>query len=366
MAVELVVGVAVDKVAFSFDKLFTYRVPQELESQVKCGCRVLVPFGNSNRKRQGIILEVSELNEPQKRLKPISAMLDEDPILKDEEITLVKYLKNTTFCTYYDAVRTILPLALNFDIKRSYSADENFDGYEELSDEEKRIYNAVKVNHPAISGEKLCSMFGIALNAPILQKMCKKGALKSSETAMRRKKDETVTMVRMADGYSEAIEQRIKKLTDNQKKVIEFLKEAKEASVKEISYFTACTRAVTDNLRKKGIVEYFERNVELQKPLNFHKEREQFILNDEQQKVFDGLLDMYRQGGKKNTALLFGVTGSGKTQVFMRLIEEVVKDKKQVIVMVPEIALTPQTIARFEDYFGNDVAVIHSGLSVKD
>ncbi len=366
MAADITVGVAVDKAAFSFDKLFTYRVPNEIGDKVKCGCRVMIPFGTSNRKRQGIVLEISQSDENTRTLKPISALLDENPILTDEQITLVKYLKNTTFCTYYEAVKTILPTALNFDIKLIYSADSSFDD-ECLDDEERRIYNAVRAQKSGIAGEKLCSMFGITLNSPVLRSLCQKGALKKSEAAKRRKKDDTVTMVRISENLDDERFVGLKKLTRSQKSVIDFLKDVGEASVKEITYFTSCTRAVTDNLRKKGILEYFEVQKKLADIPKGNDSGEDFTLNGEQQAAFDGLLKMYENyDKKKNTALLFGVTGSGKTQVFMRLIERVVADSRQVIVMVPEIALTPQTIERFECHFGDRVAIIHSGLSVGD
>lgn len=366
MAADITVGVAVDKAAFSFDKLFTYRVPNEIGDKVKCGCRVMIPFGTSNRKRQGIVLEISQSDENTRTLKPISALLDENSILTDEQITLVKYLKNTTFCTYYEAVKTILPTALNFDIKLIYSADLSFDD-ENLDDEERRIYNAVRAQKSGIAGEKLCSMFGITLNSPVLRSLCQKGALKKSEAAKRRKKDDTVTMVRISENLDDESFAGLKKLTRSQKSVIDFLKDVGEASVKEITYFTSCTRAVTDNLRKKGILEYFEVQKKLADIPKVNDSGEDFTLNGEQQAAFDGLLKMYENyDKKKNTALLFGVTGSGKTQVFMRLIERVVADSRQVIVMVPEIALTPQTIERFERHFGDRVAIIHSGLSVGD
>lgn len=364
MAADITVGVAVDKAAFSFDKLFTYRVPQEISDKIKCGCRVIVPFGASNRKRQGLVLEISELSESAKTLKPISALLDDEPILKDEQITLVKYLKNTTFCTYYEAVRTILPTALNFDIKLVYSADLSFDD-STLDDDERRIYTAVRLQKSGIVGEKLCAMFGITLNSPVLRSLCEKGALKKSETAKRRKKDDTVTMVKIAENLGENAESRIGKLTKSQKSVIELLREVGQASVKEITYFTSCTRAVTDNLRKKGILEYFEEKKKLSDFSSNDIGAEDFTLNDEQSEAYEGMVKIYEQADKKkNTSLLFGVTGSGKTQVFMRLIERVKSDGRQVIVMVPEIALTPQTIERFKRHFGDSVAIIHSGLSI--
>ncbi len=367
MTVNFSVGVAVDKAAFGFDKLFTYRVPQEFADKIKCGCRVLVPFGASNRKRQGVVMEIGDNTNAVHKLKPISALLDETPILGEEEITLVKYLKNTTFCTYYEAVRTILPLALNFDVKLSYCVDLTFDAEDKLSREEQRVFEAVRASKNGIDGEKLCAMFGISLNSAIIRSLINKGALKTAETAKRRKGDDTVTMVRISEQLGENAESRIKKLTKTQKSVIDFLSEVGEASIKEIGYFTSCTRAVADNLRKKGILEYFEKTVPLKKPEDLHCEKTEFTLSDEQENAFDGLKSLYEKENIKNkTALLFGVTGSGKTQVFMKLIEHVTKNGRQVIVMVPEIALTPQTIERFERYFGSSVAIIHSGLSVTE
>lgn len=371
MTVDFVVNVAVDKAAFHFDRLFSYRVPSGLAQNLACGCRVLVPFGASNRKRQGMVLGM-ERQQPEgealQSMKPIAAVLDEQPVLSQEGIELVRYLKATTFCTYYEAVKTLLPAALNYEVERLEEYNPEFTREELLSPEETRILDTLRRSRKGLERQKLCEIFGLRLTAPVFTHLLELGAIRESDTARRRLQDETITMVRLAEDLD--VSQAMSTCrTQNQRSVLELLEQVGDASLKEVSYFTSVTRSVLDNLRKKGWVEYYERKAPLRSGTEELPEalREETVLNEEQKAAYEGLSRQYSNRAQGNsTALLFGITGSGKTQVFLKLIDDVVADGRQVIVMVPEIALTPQTIRRFQSYFGSRVAVIHSGLSLTE
>ncbi|MBQ9994610.1 MAG: primosomal protein N', partial [Clostridia bacterium] len=179
----------------------------------------------------------------------------------------------------------------------------------------------------------------------------------------RKTGDATIRMVRIAPDKENI---SLQKLTPKQREVVELLSEAGSASAKEVCYFTGVTQAVITGLQKRGIVEYFDNEV-YRKPYKPDdlpaRDVSDIVLTQEQSAAYENMLARYRSG-EASTTLLYGVTGSGKTSVFLKLIDDVVADGRGVIVMVPEIALTPQTLGRFRSRYGDKTAVFHSGLSL--
>lgn len=163
----------------------------------------------------------------------------------------------------------------------------------------------------------------------------------------------------------EALDEALSVCTDKQKAVVRLLRDVGCASVKELCYFASVTTVVVAALVKKGVVEYYENEV-LRSP---YKQAEELpavvsaVLSGEQQAAYDALLSRYREG-KPACALLHGITGSGKTQVYMNLIDQVLEDGRQVLVLVPEISLTPQMMRLFLEKYGRRVAVLHSALAI--
>lgn len=276
----LVARVAVQNVAYHFDELYSYAVPENKVPSV--GVRCMVPFGKGDSARQAVIIELLE-EERDESLKEIGAILDDAPLFNDKMIRLALFMKERTFCTVYDALRTMLP--------------------------------------------------GLS----------------------HKPQDVTVKMVRLLGS-------ELPKCTEKQLSVIDCLRNTTgEISVKEVCYFTGVTQAVVDALKKKGVVEYYEKEV-FRRPYNEKvTDTKTIALTESQQNAFDNLKAQFENGG--GTSLLFGVTGSGKTQVYLRLIDEVEKTGRGIIVMVPEISLTPQTLRIFHSRYGDKVAVFHSGLS---
>ncbi len=175
--------------------------------------------------------------------------------------------------------------------------------------------------------------------------------------------DLTVKTVRLTESGRNLLETS-QKLTKKQLEIFNLLTELDSASVKEICYFTGFTPSVVQALERKGLVEIFDneiyRDPYADKPNEIVKE--EIVLNDEQRKAYENLLEQYEKG-EGSASLLFGVTGSGKTMVYLSLIDKMLEKRKSIIVMVPEIALTPQTLSLFMRRYGKDVAVFHSALS---
>lgn len=351
----LIAGVAVEGTVYHFDKIFDYAVKAEDSLSLQAGCRVNVPFARGNRSRQGMVMYIKSGNTA--GLKYITSVLDVEPVLSAEMLSLADYMHRHYYCTYFEAVKAMLPAGLSYNITTVYSAVSPADA-DSLQGDDRRIYDYLLSAKAPVRREQLMSAFGLTDFAPF-ERLVRKGFITKSDDAYRRVGDKSVRMLRLSENAQEVS----CKLTDKQQAVADLICDAGEASVKEICYFTGVTQAVVDAVVRKGIAEYYDAEV-FRTPETAMYEKQEFpVLNEEQQNAFEGLCDKYRED-KPSVSLLYGVTGSGKTSVFLRLIKTVVDDGKGVIVMVPEIALTPQLVKRFKGLFGEDVAIFHSGLSL--
>ena len=346
------VQVALKDATLAFDKLYTYAVPPELHSKAEAGKRVLVPFGKGNIKKQGMIFSIEQ--KELKGLKNILAVTDEKSVLSKELLLLCEYMKETLFCSYYDAVNAMLPPGLGLKLISFYSANPEF-SVSLLEDTEKQVYEYLdKTGEKA--EEKLINELGITKE--LLDSLVLKEALIKSFDTKQKIGDKQAKWVKLAEGYEGA------KITPRQLEVVSLLAGIGEASVKEICYFTGVTASVIETLIKNGVLIALEKQV-FRTPIRMKtvKNSSKIVLTDEQQKAYEGLLGDFRAESGK-VSLLYGITGSGKTQVFLSLADEVIAEGRGVIVMVPEIALTPQLISIFTARYGDKIAVFHSAMSM--
>lgn len=350
----MIAGIAVEKTAASFDDLFSYAVPEELRDKVCVGMRVAVPFGRSNKTRAGVIFTLSE-GDIDGKLKSIISIADDGIILDSEMLKLCGYLKETTFCTYYDAVRTMLPAGLSIKAEEKYALAEKYSA-EGLSDSENALLTQL-----LLSGKKeFSALLSQPENKKAVDGLTEKGILIKTELIKRRVGDSTERIVTLTG--ADTAETR---LSPKQKKVLETLSEAGAASVKELCYLCSVTESVVKNLAAKGLLEIHEEEASraVSKDAVSTAKLSDIVFSDLQQRTFDGIKALMKTG-KPQCALLHGITGSGKTSVFIKLIEYARDSGKTAILMIPEISLTPQTVGKFQSLFGNTVAIIHSGLSL--
>lgn len=356
----LTAAVAVEKTAFHFDRLFSYAVPEELAASVRRGVRVLVPFGRGNRLSQGMVFSVEE--QEAGSLKEIITVLDEEPILDDEAFRIVEYMADTAFSSRYEAVKCLVPAGLSVEAKTVYSFAKGFEK-EMLPNLEKEEQLLIRLMLAADTPKELELLFagtGGAARRGVAGRLCEKGILKEEQTLTRKVGDKTARMVRLAEGTDPEGEG----VTPKQREVLRILAAVGAAAEREAAYHAGVTEAVVRTLVKKGLCEYFEQIVYRTPQMpEGHTDPGELNLSPKQQEVYEGLLSLY-QKEEAAAALLFGVTGSGKTQIFIRLISDCLAEGKQAILMVPEIALTPQMLRKFRGYFGRDVAVLHSSLSL--
>lgn len=348
---SLTAQVAIENASYSYDKLYDYLIPDDLSGKAVPGCRVKVSFGHGLR--QGMIMSLGSVSD-KTGYKSISALLDKEPVLSDELLQLAVFMKSRCFCTLFDACSAMLPTGLFVKLTYSYSLPEEEYSDALLSDDEKTVIAFLRARKRAVREDLLKKHLSLDDDS-LLRSLADRGIIIRHEDVKRRITDATVKMIRLKGEIPE------RKYTPAQSEVIRVLSDIGEASVKELCYFTGVGISVADNLVKKGICEYFEAEPPRQTAAAEIPQQDEIILTPDQQKAYDGLSAKL---GEASVSLLYGVTGSGKTSVFMKLIDDVSSKGQGVICMVPEISLTPQMLAKFRARYGERVAVFHSGLSL--
>ena len=349
---RMTASVIIEKTAFSFDKPYDYIVPENLIDVCKPGCRVVVPFGKGNTKRQGLVLSISNCDTVVE-LKSVISVADATPILNDEMLKLCTWLHETLYCTYFDAINAVLPTGVSLKVVEYYKVN---DLNTELSEEKQKICDLIKNATRDVTAEIITKAFGDN-SLKTLAELERDGVVIRHSNAVRKMNDMMLKSVRplVSDlsGY---------KLTEKQKGVAEYILEHPDASVKDICYHSGATASVIDALVSKGVAEYFQKEV-FRMPISYNSEGvpTPIKLTEEQENAYKGLEESLNTG---TAALLYGVTGSGKTQVFLKLVDKVISAGKSVIIMVPEISLTPQTVSIFTSRYGKNIAVFHSAMSL--
>ncbi len=361
MGKTLIAKTVIDKATYRFDKPFDYIIPKELESVIKVGARVTVPFGKGNTKRVGLVIEINEFDDFDLRgYKNLGSVIDNPPLIDDEMLCIIKWLKEHTFCTYFDAVKTLIPFGLNLKIVSTLKLCDNISPSKlaNLSYDANLVVEALRKKGGSMEKSAIERRLGFTEDAPCFSELLRKGVVLCDGLAKRNMKDPTVNMVSLGEGYFDEI-----KLTAKQKSVTNLLLDIGTATVKEVCYFAGVTSAVITALEKKGIVNVYAAPFEKNYEAEVKQSVGEITLTDEQEAVFSSLKEDLVKG-KYKTNLLYGVTGSGKTSVFLKLVDETVKMGKSAIVMVPEISLTPQTLSKFKSRYGDKVAVFHSAMSL--
>ena len=292
------VGVAVSNATFHFDKLYTYAVMPDQQDTVKLGSMVLVPFGRGSRARMGVVLACDAEPESAK-LKYLFDVAPASACLTPELLRLVHFLKERTFCTYYEAVKAVIPYGAQYK--------------------------------PAVA----------------------------------------------ADGVTPMLQKQLTRHTENSYKLVGALQQKPKPTAKQLAAVAllgggprtlneledkGISRAVLDNLCTKGVLECSKVNKSIDLYSSIPLKNEPICLTAEQQAAYDALLPKLEDDAP-HSALLYGVTGSGKTLVFLKLIAHCLEQGRKALVLVPEISLTPQMILRLKSQFGRRVAVQHSALN---
>ena len=360
-----VAQLAVAAAVYAIDRPYSYRVPEDMP--LAAGMRVLVPFGHGNRRTEGIVLSVQE--GVAAGLKAVEQMLDDASILTGGQLRLAAFMKERYFCTFYDAVKAILPAGLWFDEKRTLML---------VSGAQDKLPPGMANSGAARLVQLLTDLGGSAPERTLRQQFESPQAFDAAVQALRKRRllradasltqkasEKTIKVAALAVSAEEAEQFAAKKQFSAplQAALLRLLCTVGAGPCRELCELTGASMQTVSRLAKLGLIETYEQE-QLRSP-----KREDIppagplTLNTEQQIAFDGLNRQMTQE-KPGAALLYGVTGSGKTSVYLALIRSALDAGRSAMLLVPEIALTPQLLHKMTAHFGKTVAVLHSSLRV--
>ena len=362
------VKVAVSAAPYSIDKPYSYLVPDALAAAAVPGVRVMVPFGRGNKESEGLIL--ARVQEPKlPGSKAIRQILDPEPVLDKAGIDLALWMRGRYFCTVFEAVKTILPAGLWYGLREIWSLA--------MEPETARstavgipgawqVLDLLEKQGGKADIRVLRDALGDGAEKPL--KAMKKAKILTCETDAKRKiADKSHRMVELAvnteDAY--ALTEPKRRSAPARYEVVNFLATAGRIPAAEVSYYTGASARTLKTMEKAGLIAFSEEE-ELRVPsLDDVEPGPEIVLNEEQQRAFEEILGRV-QAAKPSVTLLHGVTGSGKTQVYLRLVQKTLALGKTAMVLVPEIVLTPQMMRKFSSYFGSRVAMLHSSLKMTE
>jgi len=359
----MIAKIAVSAANFAIDKPYSYRIPEDIA--LKPGQRVQLPFGRANKRAEGIVLALESGDES--KLKPIDCCLDEEPILTDRQLRLAAFLRERYFCTFYDAIRAMLPAGLWFRSKETFSLTED----KSWKDKTVRKAHAEEIltlleNLGGQAEESALRQLipDEEILHDVLSYLLRKKWISSQKDFQRKTGDKTEKIATLAASPEEAMEfaAHRPKSALMQKQVLELLCGIGSVAVKELCYFTGASMATVNRLEKLGYITLTERPVLRCREIKPVRLDGPLVLNRQQQECFFALRSQMEQE-QPGVALLHGITGSGKTAVYIKLIESCLENGRSAMLLVPEIALTPQLLGLLAAYFGDKVAVLHSSLS---
>lgn len=354
--------IAVSAATYAIDKPYDYVVPDS--QPVGVGFRVLVPFGRGNRVCEGMILSVRQ-GIPDKPLKAVRQVLDEEPVLSEKQIRLALWMRQRYFCTLYDAIHTILPAGVWYTYRESW---ELCDGaaWDDLPGREASICHFLQESDGPQDTKELQEKYGDDVTA-VLHRLRRQGLVTSHTEGSQRIRDKVVLLASLATDAETAMAAVTprRKRAPRQYDAVEFLSRYGETPVHELCYFTGVTRQALRRLEQQELIALREQEEYRISLKEYTMPAAPIVLNEEQQQVFEEV-SAQTDSGKGGVTLLHGVTGSGKTLVYIRLAQRLLEQGKSVMILVPEIALTPQIMGRFSAYFGDEVALLHSGLRMTE
>ena len=361
-----VARVAVAAATYSIDKPYDYLVPEHLLERARVGVRVIVPFGRGNRTSEGVILGIDH-EKRREELKVLTSVLDDESVLGSTQIKLALWLRERYFCTLYDAVKTLLPAGLLYRIRELYtlSVDRETALESGKNERECRVLETIVAHGGSAELDTIRLACGDDVST-VLRSLCADGILSVQTNAKQRVGDKTVKRVSLAVSGEEAMAlvEPKKRSAPLRYEVMRLLSAVGSALSTDICYFTGASMQTLRGLEKSGLVT-IETEEAFRVPKIETEEAESIQLSDEQKNVFDAIIGEM-EAGQPSCTLLYGVTGSGKTAVYIELLKEVVRRGKRGMILVPEIALTPQIMAKFSAHFGDKVVMLHSGLHLTE
>ncbi|MGK9368289.1 primosomal protein N' [Melioribacter sp. Ez-97] len=357
-----------------FRNSFTYSVPRHLEKDVKIGARVVAPFGR--RVLTGFVIALGESIDEnstgitdKSKIKALSDILDDEPIFDSKTLEFFKWMSDYYLCSLGEALKTIVPYGTDVESKRKIVSDREICRSLLIGEKNKNSLRAKILS--ALAEKEL-------INISYLQKIIKnknvysilkdlesRGAItilnEIEDAKVRVKKARYVKLALPRDAVYDLMPEIERAAPKQLLILLELLSSAEDKPAAEILKKTGSSSSALNSLVSKGIVEIYEKEIERTFKENYSEEKKILALSANQQKAVEALKN---SSGRFDVFLLYGVTGSGKTQVYIEIADETLKNGKNVIILVPEISLTPQITTRFYNKFNDKIAVFHSRMSL--
>ena len=374
------------KVIVKNNTIFTYKIPEFLVDGMQIGHRVLVPFGKGNKPIEAYVFSITDEKEVNINYKEIFDILDEYPIFKEEDINLIKWMRNRYLCTFMDCILLLHPKGYKVDSFKEISLSrelENLDiesfytKIDSLNKNRKFVINKIIQNKNKIKVEKLIKEKALEENINpkdlklssnmnnLLLKMKEDKLIDINWNYKSQKNEKKICYVSLninPDDINDYILDNKIRLGQKQKEIIEFLRYNEEIEINDLIKLLNVGKESITSLQNKNLInfqikDYYRKPDEL-----YDTNKKEIVLNHEQKKAVEKITSEMFEENKK-PYMIHGVTGSGKTEVYMEIIDYALKQGLDSIFLVPEISLTPQTISRLKNRFGNIVGVFHSKLS---
>ncbi len=362
----MIARIAVAAAAFAIDKPYSYRIPEGMV--LTPGMRVQVSFGRGNRRSEGVVLSL----EPGDTggLKTVECALDHTPLLTQQMLRLAAFMRERYFCTFYDAIKAMLPAMLGFEEKLTVSLTEN-DGWKTKKIKRQEALEVLRFLEDMGGRTDEAALRRCVRDTEQLEDILaylQKNKWIASRSDFKKKSTDKVEMIATLAASSEEVREFAAKRPRSgqmQKAVLELLCDWQSASVKDICYYTGAAAATVKRLEALGYITLSQKEVLRCRQIRPAEVSGELVLNEEQAAAFSGL-SAQMDGEAPGSALLYGVTGSGKTAVYLKLIRKALDENKSSVFLVPEIALTPQLLSLLAGHFGDQVAVLHSSLPASE
>jgi primosomal protein N' (replication factor Y) len=354
-----------------FRKAFTYSVPKDLHDFAKVGIRAVAPFGK--RTLTGFIINLpTTISLKKNEIKTITDILDDEPIFSGKTLKFYEWIADYYLCSLGEALKLLVPQGTEVETKRKIIIDKGFIS-ELIQKEKKKDSFKSKLLSELVKRDEI--------NFSALQKILKKKNIYSQirllhnqgaitivdEVGGVKVKPKKIKFVRLIKEIGEIYSNfpELDRRSPKQVKILLKMIEAKGTSlpVAELLHKTESTKSSLDGLERKGFIQIFEKEVDRRFKENYEEKHQEFILTKQQKDIVEDVFSVQNQN-KFQSYLLHGITGSGKTQVYIELAKRTLEKNKTVLILVPEISLTPQITSRFFNNFGETVTVVHSRMSL--
>lgn len=350
---------------------YTYHIPEDMEKSVVPGCRVIVHFGRKKYYTAIVMAVHDKKPESNYETKDIYAILDLTPVLRRPQLRFWQWISEYYICKLGDVYKAAVPSGLKLESETAVSLNEDFQATEQLRPAEITVLDALS-GVLKLTVSELEKKTGLRNVVPVISSLMQKDAIVVNEEIRQGFAPKTQSYVRLCKEWKseeklqEAFE-IVKRAHKQETLLLAYIdlshcmsgNNEEEISKKELLERSNCSSAVLDALIKRGILEIYDKEISRLK-IKYHHLLPLNPLSEAQKKAYDEILDIYRE---KNVSLLYGVTSSGKTEIYIHLIRDVLELGKQVLYMLPEIAITTQITERLSKLFGDKLLVYHSKFS---